>query len=495
MSTGKQHYDNLVQKRRQEEAFKNSLKQSLHNDVINAGYQNSEKAVERLRQKNRLDAYSKAVSEEENILREQKGKILRDTLAEQESRIADEIERRNIENVRQQKTIQKIREESEELRDLESKLKSAYLNLEREAQIREKQQIQQRDAVNEKLIAEEMERKRVDLSKQLQDVEQQRKEQALQAKRVLQDQIIQKEQERELAYQEFLKEKQLVDGIVERVQMQEQQEIEDRMRKRIDTQNYINSYLEDREDFKRREKELIEAENRRIAEYQQEVKARDDEENVRRQMIQEKKNKILEMQSRELELKRREMEEMEQLLNELHIEEQEEKQRQLEEQRVNKKLRDRDDMMRANEEQMYNKQLRIEQQKREEEVFRQLMARQFEEDERVAQMTAQKRRMKTQEFKRDVEALIEERARMRELQLEHERNELLREEDDKKRKNDIVEQERRKLIQEHVARIIKYLPKGVLTKNDLALLPEDVRLEIENSSKQNGAFSQFYSAK
>lgn len=50
-----------------------------------------------------------------------------------------EIERRKAESLREEKLIQRIREESEELRELEAKLKAAYVSKERQVQMAEKQ--------------------------------------------------------------------------------------------------------------------------------------------------------------------------------------------------------------------------------------------------------------------------------------------------------------------------------------------------------------------
>lgn len=59
------------------------------------------------------------------------------------AKIAGELHRRKIEEFRDEKLVQKIRESSEELRELEEKLKAAYCTKERKAQIEEKQIVAQ----------------------------------------------------------------------------------------------------------------------------------------------------------------------------------------------------------------------------------------------------------------------------------------------------------------------------------------------------------------
>merc|ERR1719473_426678 len=80
---------------------------------------------------------------EQDFVKEDREDFRQKTLKEQESRIAAELHRRKIEEFRDEKLVQKIRESSEELRELEEKLKAAYMTKERKAQISEKQVVAQ----------------------------------------------------------------------------------------------------------------------------------------------------------------------------------------------------------------------------------------------------------------------------------------------------------------------------------------------------------------
>ena len=74
-------------------------------------------------------------------------------LLEQDERLAAEITKRKTEAVREQKNMQRICEQSEELRLLEEQLKAAYMNKEREAQIHESAVLVQRQAAAETEMA------------------------------------------------------------------------------------------------------------------------------------------------------------------------------------------------------------------------------------------------------------------------------------------------------------------------------------------------------
>jgi hypothetical protein len=73
----------------------------------------------------------------------------------------------------------------------------------------------------------------------------------------------------------------------------------------------------------------------------------------------------------------------------------------------------------------------------------------FAEDERLEQMNAQKRRMREQEHKREIERLWQEKLAIYRAQREMELEERRAKEEDERRKAAIVEMERERLIREH----------------------------------------------
>lgn len=74
-------------------------------------------------------------------------------------------------------------------------------------------------------------------------------------------------------------------------------------------------------------------------------------------------------------------------------------------------------MQQSRQEQMAFKEMQKQAEKEEEEAFRRMMMAKFAEDDRIEQMNAQKRRMKQLEHKREVEKLIEDRRRQREVDM------------------------------------------------------------------------------
>ena len=84
----------------------------------------------------------------------------------------------------------------------------------------------------------------------------------------------------------------------------------------------------------------------------------------------------------------------------------------------------------------------------------------FAEDERLEQMNAQRRRMKEQEHKREIERLWQEKLAVyraqREVELEERR---MKEEEDRK-KQMIIEMEKERLLREHGMVLGQYHPKA-----------------------------------
>ena len=107
----------------------------------------------------------------------------------------------------------------------------------------------------------------------------------------------------------------------------------------------------------------------------------------------------------------------------------------------------------------------------EEMLFRKHLLEKFAEDDRIEQMNAQRRRMKMEEHKREVQRLWEEKQARFNAQREAEMAEMAAALARDERRADIVEAERQRLLREHAARLAEYLPKGVLQyESDLALI-------------------------
>lgn len=131
--------------------------------------------------------------------------------------LANELDRMKRHKIHDEKMRQQIRESTQELRDLEIKLRAAYVakglmaqRMEKEARTAEERRNEEKE--NERLLKARMS-----------DLEDERRKEEDELKRkldlrnALQDQIITTNQRKQFLYEEFLKEKTILDEIVKRI--------------------------------------------------------------------------------------------------------------------------------------------------------------------------------------------------------------------------------------------------------------------------------------
>lgn len=183
----------------------------------------------------------------------------------------------------EQKMRQQVRENSQELRELESKLRTAYVTKGLIAQKQKREAMMLADELQKKQEFKDMEAARLLHLEQLKknhEIEQRRKKQLHQD---LTEQIVTAHMQHQKLYEEFLREKYYLDEIAQRVQdellEQAQQKIErkEKTKKEMEAFKIIKRDLEKTKEIETRE------ENQRILEYcqQRDKKIAEDEKRER----------------------------------------------------------------------------------------------------------------------------------------------------------------------------------------------------------------------
>ncbi|KAH0512039.1 Meiosis-specific nuclear structural protein 1 [Microtus ochrogaster] len=116
----------------------NKLERQARNQIVQ---NENDERVERKRFLRVLQNEQFELDMEEAIQKAEENKMLRARQLEQEERLANELARLKHESLKDEKMRQQVRENSIELRELEQKLKAAYMNKERAAQIAERDAI------------------------------------------------------------------------------------------------------------------------------------------------------------------------------------------------------------------------------------------------------------------------------------------------------------------------------------------------------------------
>lgn len=292
-----------------------------------------------------------------------------------------------------------------------------------------------------------------------------RKSAALEAQEQLEEQILEREHQKELAYQAYLEEKAKVDGLVQKMDQEDRAEMEADSQKKAETQKWIASYLDDRRQWKREEMERVKEEERAIMEYAAKKRAEQGAWEEKKKAEADFKDKMCAEIAAEIQRKEREREELEDIRETLALEEEEERLRRKEEGERMKAEIDKQMMMEAYNEAQRVKAERLQREAAEDEEFRQAMLAKFAEEDRLEQLSAQRRRMKQLEHKREVERLLDERRAAYEQQRLQEAQEREVEERAERFRQEIIERERQRLLAEHLPNL-DVLPKGVLSTTE-----------------------------
>lgn len=116
---------------------------------------------------------------------------------------------------------EQIRESSQELRALETQIRSAYVTKVLRAQLAEKEKARLEEQLRQQNEIEQLNRNLMAENKRQRQQKEASKVEQLKLRGELQEQIVEKRQKRKLLYEEFLKEKLLIDEIMRKIQMEQ----------------------------------------------------------------------------------------------------------------------------------------------------------------------------------------------------------------------------------------------------------------------------------
>ena len=230
------------------------------------------------------------------------------------------------------------------MRELEAKLRSAYVAKERQAQMAEKEALKFDSLLEDAEIVKRMkaEAERAELEQAA--IAQTKHQEMAQYKQDLHRQLEERERSKQAQYEEFLREKLLIDEIVRKIHEEDARELERKMLARQATREYVTEFKKAREAWKEAERERMEAENRRIVEYARVQQERDDYAKAAKKAREQALEQLQQHLFEKIEKDREQREEMEKIRQELYLEEQEELARNHERVEMERKLRQRLDL-------------------------------------------------------------------------------------------------------------------------------------------------------
>lgn len=205
--------------------------------------------------------------------------------------------------------------------------------------------------------------------------------------------------------QEYMKERANVDAIINKMIEEDHEMIRiNKMKQEQSKQDMILS-VNEKKALLQRQKELEEYEEELVRQFAAQQQERADNLQQMKMQAEAQREAIFDKLALEEKERRDQQEYIENLRNNLQVEEMEERFRAQEREAAAKKISMREELQAAKDYQLQLKAVRLEEERKMEEEFKIKMAQKFAEDERLEQMNAQKRRMREQQHKRDIEKL------------------------------------------------------------------------------------------
>lgn len=466
MSGTKQFVEQRIIQRRASEAKNLELRRTLTEHNILAGHSKSADVVEAKRRARSEAAERRELFADYSYVKSEQDKTRRTQIAHFEDHLANELASRKALQLRESMDKRRICDGSEELRALKERLHMAKVNKERSQQLLEIEVRKHGDRLHEQAIAEFMENERLEHIELEHKLNIEKGKQRERVKHINQQQIAMKEASREEAMQEYLKEKDQVEELVNKIAREDEDEHNVREEKKKESREMLQQFMKEQKANQVAQERAEQEENEAIEAYARDKRAREEKLAAEKAEAEREKTKILNAMLGKMEKASKDAEELELLRNDLCTEELEAESRRREELQVRKKLEDKEEMKNAYLFQMKMKEEKAAAARQDEEQIRAQLLKKFAEDDRLEQMSENKRRMKVEAHKREAQRLIELRREKYEQERESERSagDALRDQESKRQV--VIEEERRRLIAEHAGELKNFLPKYTLESQD-----------------------------
>ncbi|KAI4460241.1 meiosis-specific nuclear structural protein 1 [Holotrichia oblita] len=285
-------------------------------------------------------------------------------------------------------------------------------------------------------------------------------------KLALQDQMILREKTKRYLYEEFLREKKMIDDIIQRIHEEDERLLEEKWCRMQKTREEMMAFKAAQEDGEERRGKYVKGE----------INDRFSSENIRGAgsiiniIVTLPYYKFLFLY-RLLDEETREKDYVLQELKEREFQEEVERRHRAD---VEFQVRQRIELQEVLQKQIMEREERIRKEQKEEQLYKQQLLAKLIEDEKLEQMSEQRKRMKMLQLKRDVEDMMTQR---RQRQAEEMQEKIRLDEEEKKeavKRRQIIEEERLKILKEHAQNLIGHIPRGVLREEDLEHLGASV---------------------
>eukprot|EP00826_Nyctotherus_ovalis_P041285 TRINITY_DN4135_c0_g2_i1.p1 TRINITY_DN4135_c0_g2~~TRINITY_DN4135_c0_g2_i1.p1 ORF type:complete len:265 (-),score=152.89 TRINITY_DN4135_c0_g2_i1:603-1397(-) len=189
--------------------------------------------------------------------------------------LAKELQRQKVEKERNQKEIERICAESEELKELKERIRTAYVNKERAAQLADNQLRRQQEMSDDAEIEARILLARKEQAEREKEQEQSKAWVGVEHKQKLLEQIQERERLKEEAYAEYLREKAAVDEAMKKMMEQDRKAAEEEDRKRQVFHDFMVKSVQAKQQARAREREEEILMDEKIKRYREEAAQRE----------------------------------------------------------------------------------------------------------------------------------------------------------------------------------------------------------------------------
>lgn len=430
-----------------------------NNKLLNAS--NAQAKIDIRRRESQQQACRTEQQYEEKIQREEFEKRLKEKTILQNQAIATELDREIAEEERKRREMQRICEESPELRELERALKIAYLNRERAVQFEEKILLAQREHERMQAIDEQMEYDRLRAIRQESDKQGGRKAMFEDQRAVLLKQIADRNEQLAEARRQTDRDRQMVDEIVRKIYAEDEADMKQKREMQVATAKMMRDFEAQRRREVEAARAAAKAEEDAIMSYNKSVAERGAGIEAKKQAKKDEEDRILAKIVEETERKRKEEEEFNNLRDMLWEEELEAARAKDAAGRKEKREMMKREMMEANDSMLVKKkEIRLKEAEEEARILT-LMRNKFAADEAKEKAEEEYKKIQKSQYMNQVE---KQRQGKKQLYDAERAAELAFAEEAERReqyRKQVIQEARRRLLEEHAAKLQGFIPGNV----------------------------------
>ena len=384
-------------------------------------------------------------------------------MVSQNNALAAEIDREAQEEERKRIEMQRICDESPELKELEQALKIAYLNKERAVQYEQKLLLAQREQERIQAIEEEMEYDRLRAIAHEGDKHGEQKKKFMEQRAILKRQMQEKAEELAEARRQTERDREMVNDIVRRINDEDESDLRKRREMQAATAQMVRDFEEQRKREVASAKAAAKAEEDKILSYNRAVEARNEGVAALKQAKRDEEDRILKKIVEEAALKKAEEDEFNMLSDMLWEEELEAKRAAEQKGRQDRQAQMKRDMMDANTLMLARKEETKRRDVETEAMMVAMMRKKFAEDEAKERAEEEHRRQSKLHHKDLIRQQLDDRRHMFDSEKALEADiaaENARREEYRKR---VVQEARKRLLEEHAMKLQGFLPGTVFS--------------------------------